>query len=765
MKKNITDKHQKVGSFDAPKKIKLASIAKAVSLSIFGLGMINGLSHAATIEVDTSLDGNSNCTLRRAIDSMIQQGVVNGCSAVGSFGSSDKITFANTIGDLITLQQGELNIAPMLGNNSFEINASNISGGLTIDANGNSRVFYISGANIAFESLNIIGGTTGFAAFAYGGGIYVADSTFSLVNSSVSGNRASLGGGLSISSFSEVYISNSIISKNSATDNGGGISDLGESNQITIVNSEIANNYSRSGGGGASFRSQVTISDSTVSSNSAYSGYYPPSGSNGGGFSLDGSATVTVTNTIIRDNKADSGGGIAINASGDSTLVLKNSTVENNSASIVGGGIYSFTGVVNIDETYIRGNRASGGGGIRLREAEASINSSEISANVVDYAGGGISTFATSLTLDSTDLINNTAGGDGGGAIFSRADSLVLSNSNITDNFAYSGGGIDIAGTEYGAMGFLNVRNSTISTNSSSLGGGVSLGVNGSFTATNTNISRNSSDVGGGIFSSDGVTVLEDSTLSNNSANYVGGAVSLTDSSRLTFKNGLVSRNRALNGRGGAFWIRESSRATIDQSLINANTAAYGGGIIAYGGGAAILTNTTISANSASLIGGGLLPFNTGRVVLTNSTVATNIATDSGGGVFVASEGTLSLTNSIIADSGSGDDCNSYNASISSDSVSIIESGDCVSGARKVDPKLMPLSDNGGSTLTHALMIGSQASNKGILSSCPVVDQRGETRGIEDGFCDVGAFELNSIGAGLGYLPGILKLLLLDEGD
>jgi hypothetical protein len=57
------------------------------------------------------------------------------------------------------------------------------------------------------------------------------------------------------------------------------------------------------------------------------------------------------------------------------------------------------------------------------------------------------------------------------------------------------------------------------------------------------------------------------------------------------------------------------------------------------------------------------------------------------------------------------------------------------------DPLLGPLADNGGPTLTHALLPGSPALNTALLPNCPPEDQRGVTRPQGAG-CDKGAFEL-----------------------
>jgi uncharacterized repeat protein (TIGR01451 family) len=63
------------------------------------------------------------------------------------------------------------------------------------------------------------------------------------------------------------------------------------------------------------------------------------------------------------------------------------------------------------------------------------------------------------------------------------------------------------------------------------------------------------------------------------------------------------------------------------------------------------------------------------------------------------------------------------------------------------DPGIGPLEDNGGPTLTYALLEGSPAIDSGDNDPCPNNDQRGSIRpadGNEDGtfICDIGAFEL-----------------------
>ena len=90
---------------------------------------------------------------------------------------------------------------------------------------------------------------------------------------------------------------------------------------------------------------------------------------------------------------------------------------------------------------------------------------------------------------------------------------------------------------------------------------------------------------------------------------------------------------------------------------------------------------------------------------------------------------------------------NSLGSILVSDPSGCVISGTTAGNQLGTDPRLGPLADNGGPTLTHALLPGSPAIDAVTAGNCPAADQRGVSRpqdGTGDGVraCDIGAFEV-----------------------
>jgi hypothetical protein len=157
-----------------------------------------------------------------------------------------------------------------------------------------------------------------------------------------------------------------------------------------------------------------------------------------------------------------------------------------------------------------------------------------------------------------------------------------------------------------------------------------------------------------------------------------------------------------------------------------------------YNGGAifaprATLSNCTVSGNSAN-IGGGIFVFHTPttQINLVNTIVAGNTATSSGPDI----SGTIaSADHNLIGNaSGSSGLKNGVNGNIVGGN-----------GHPVINPMLGPLQNNGGPTMTMALLAGSPAIAAADNSMAPATDQRGFTRIDETGeTTDIGAFEVQS---------------------
>ncbi len=206
-------------------------------------------------------------------------------------------------------------------------------------------------------------------------------------------------------------------------DFGGGIFNFGT---LTVVNCTVSGN-STSGttdkGGGIYNGGTAFITNSIISGN-----FTDAASGSGGGIYSDG-ITMTITNSTISSNSAEAGGGI-FNTGGTAII---NSTVSGNSASSgVGGGIYNFTGgMLDIANSTVSGNSAITHGGIENNGGTMGITNSTISGNsalgtndggMENEPGGTVNVrntiiagntnndFVGTLTSQGYNLIGNTSG-------------------------------------------------------------------------------------------------------------------------------------------------------------------------------------------------------------------------------------------------------------------------------------------------------------------------------------------------------------------
>ncbi|MEZ4861357.1 MAG: choice-of-anchor Q domain-containing protein [Caldilineaceae bacterium] len=345
-----------------------------------------------------------------------------------------------------------------------------------------------------------------------------------------------------------------------------------------------------------------------------------------------------------------------------------------------------------------------------------------------------------------------------------------------------SGGAIQLLGSHGDGACSLTVSDSILEENEAVAGGAIVNLCDGSvITITNSILRNNHAERGGAIYIPTAEElfselIIRHSQVLDNRADVQGGGLFLRGGdagSNATISDSTFAGNRVTNGPGGGITVLTNNEAavtnlTLTNVAIIANEASAGGGLQVFSRGSTIVTvgNTTISGNRAlSETGGGLLiqgvvEFDSTNVRLINSTVANNAATTDGGGIY-KQDGLLTLANTLVvsntANGAGGGDCQ-LNASpgfpnhIVSAGHNLDSDGSCLtpevrqpSDIPNGDANLGPLANNGGSTLTHALLAGSQAIDNGDDALCAAApingrDQRGVSR-PQGAHCDIGAYE------------------------
>ena len=277
-----------------------------------------------------------------------------------------------------------------------------------------------------------------------GAGIFLsgAAAALEMEGSTLSGHSGSSGSAIyaiSSTAATPLLISNSTLSNNSAAANGGAIYLVSLTNPAILDNVTLSSNSAVTGGGIFNNGTQLTISNSTMSNNSA--------SQNGGGIFIQGAgAVVNISGSTLSGNQGSSGGGLRIQGGG--TLSLTESTVSGNSAfGSSGGGIYNSASTLNLTRSYLTGNQAAGlGGGLynRYVGAVATLTNSIISGNVGGDAshesGGGIYNHSDSaLHLHSCTIAGNYAEGKGGGLHTVAVTGVTVENSIIYGNGSGNG--------------------------------------------------------------------------------------------------------------------------------------------------------------------------------------------------------------------------------------------------------------------------------------------------------------------------------------
>lgn len=513
-----------------------------------------------------------------------------------------------------------------------------------------------------------------------------------------------------------------------------------------------------------------------------------------GGAILNNGGTVALTGCTVVSN-------LAIGGAGYATSVF--SPLSSVGGIGQGGAIYNLAGNLAVTNCCFSANGATGGTGGFW---------SALGCAGGDAGGGAIFSQGGSMTIQSSTFVSHTARGGApgvsvapmpgqagsglGGAIWTSNAMANFYNSAFSNNLAV---GADLP-------------NSGSSGGAGSGKGGAVFAINGAVNCVGCTFTMNKVVAGfrtrngflglaqgGAIWSQASLSVSQSSFLGNEAKGQGNGASGTSD-------------DRAGEGSGGAIFNGNTLALSGSTFAKNAVLGGFGGARVTgncpggMGRGGAIcnlgtlcVTNCTLAANSATGgaagdatvyasasggdgLGGGL--FNTnGTVTLVNLTFATNSATGGAGspgipgsvplpgppglslgGAICNSNGTVNLYNTIVAYSTSGGNCWGTVSDLGYNLSSDASAGFYAPGSlNNTDPKLGPLDDYGGPTLTMALLTGSPAIDGASAAQAPATDQRGRSRPYGPA-ADIGAFESSAPFIVKGNLVGATGVVMFSTG-
>jgi hypothetical protein len=221
---------------------------------------------------------------------------------------------------------------------------------------------------------NCFAESTGEESEGNGGGIAADSETGKLViiNSVITGNTASAGeggddygrGGGIHSVAASTVIQNSVISNNTSGSEGGGIDIQGGT--FSITNSTISGNsvgMDEQGGGIGIRDASGTIQGSTISGNTT--------GGEGGGIAFQ-AGNLTMINCTVANNHAGYGGGLYLATYSEGTntqkVSIQSCTIAGNTATQGAGGIVNESGTTTLKNTIVAQNKLQREGGTTIAD-------------------------------------------------------------------------------------------------------------------------------------------------------------------------------------------------------------------------------------------------------------------------------------------------------------------------------------------------------------------------------------------------------------
>ena len=499
--------------------------------------------------------------------------------------------------------------------------------GHTIDARDLGRIFSIGeGFTVTLTNATLINGKAD-----KGGAIY-NDGSLTLSDVKLSDNAADSYGG-AVFNNGELIVSDSVFDSNDIVNRGSASVDYGgaaiynwKEGTLKVTNSNFTNNIKNYKNGDNLVGAITTIGNATVSG----SNFVNNSGRWGGAISATGaelrknSSTLTVSNTIFRDNAALYAGAVYIWGSNYNIAdcVFDNNTAfgkgnmtpnNNNGGALVVSQVSKFNEPITgtISGSKFTNNKAQYGGAAYFNKGFVTITDSVFENNIATAEGGAVG-FSRANVKDLVVSINNSSfvGNKApvAGAIFTNVDSKIT-NSNFTKNTASKGGAVL---NENGAK--LTVDNSTFKDNAADSYGGAVLN-NGELIVTNSVfdandiLNRGAAGVdhgGAAIYNWENAKLdISKSNFTNNIKNYVNGdrlVGAVTTIGNATIRDSYFVNNSgrwggALAATGGVSGSAINTISVDGTKFVN-NTALYGGAMFVWASNYTI-SNSVFDNNSA----------------------------------------------------------------------------------------------------------------------------------------------------------------------
>ena len=492
--------------------------------------------------------------------------------------------------------------------------------GHTIDAKTLGRIFSIGeGFTVTLTNATLINGKA-----TEGGAIY-NDGSLTLSDVKLSDNAADSYGG-AVFNNGELVVSDSVFDANDIVNRGSASVDYGgaaiynwKEGTLKVTNSNFTNNIKNYKNGDNLVGAITTIGNAAVSG----SNFVNNSGRWGGAISATGaelrknSSTLTVSNTIFKDNSALYAGAVYIWGSNYNIAdcVFDNNTAfgkgnmtpnNNNGGALVVSQVSRFNEPITgtISGSKFTNNKAQYGGAAYFNKGFVTITDSVFENNVATAEGGAVD-FSHASVKDLVVSINNSSfvGNKApvAGAIFTNVDSKITNSNFINNSAAKIGGAIC-------TVNDLTVENSKFVNNTPQAihnSKELHLGIE-----TFTDL-QNAIDLVDGILTLDSDIVMTD----DEAAGFVGG-VAINKDIVIDGKGHTISAEDL----GRIFSIDEGFTVTLTNATLINGRAVEGGAI--YNDGSLTLSDVKLSDNAADSYGGAV--FNNGELVVSDSVFDAN---------------------------------------------------------------------------------------------------------------------------------------------